>query len=56
MKFENLDLHDSFIETPFWIEGTISDSLGLSKIFKPFGNKEKYLSIITCTIFSQNIT
>ena len=36
-------------------KGTISDSLRLRKIFKPFRNKEKYLSITPCTIFPQNI-
>ena len=35
------------------IKGTISNSLGLRKIFKPFRNKERYLSITTCTIFPQ---
>ena len=34
-------------------KGTISDSLGLRKIFKLFRNKEKYLSITTWTIFPQ---
>ena len=45
-------------DTPFlyWpqeriIKGIISDSLRLRKIFKPFRNKEKYLSITTCIIF-----
>ena len=33
------------------IKGTISDNLSLRKIFKPFRNKEKYLSITTYTIF-----
>ena len=38
-----------------YLKGTISDSLGLRKIFKPFRNKETYLSITTWTIFSQKI-
>ena len=33
-----------FFSTVHHIKGTISDSLGLRKIFKPFRNKEKYLS------------
>ena len=36
----------------FGVKGTISDSLRLRKIFKPFRNKDKYLSITTCTIFT----
>ena len=35
------------------IKGTISDRLRLRKIFKPFRNKEKYLSITTCNIVSK---
>ena len=35
------------------LKGIISDSLRLRKIFKPFRNTEKYLSITICTIFPQ---
>ena len=34
-----------------YVKGTINDSFGLRKIFKPFRKKEKYISITTCTIF-----
>ena len=44
----------------FWvlsvlIKWTISDSPRLRKVFKPFRNEGKYLSITTCTIFPQKI-
>ena len=52
----DFDSHgDHGIQVSIHLKGTINDSFGLRKILEPFRNKEEYLPITTCCIFSQKI-